>query len=366
MNVKLGSRWTSVVCAIALAAASVFVPATPASATGSDAWPRGVRYCATTHPGHGTWPGFGAAIDMNAPNDFRTPLRAPSNGWVNVMTTSGDWGRSIHWMKADQSEKIHFAHLDALARTGRVEAGDLIGYVGSTGRSDGPHLHASARRDGPAELVLSGAAIVANGCYVSNGSKPWRAPKTSHRSTATERVRRGWTRGSFQVRLGCSDDWSGCAATVYRIDVGDARSYSKSVRIASEGKHVVAYRSRDRSGHRERWRDVDLKIDRTRPAVTLRSPIVYAASGETEFSATASDPFAGAPRARSGVHAVRFIVCPSVVGECRTHGGRLVDGVWRARTTIPLGVYTLQARAEDVAYNARSSRPITVTVPNIG
>jgi murein DD-endopeptidase MepM/ murein hydrolase activator NlpD len=48
--------------------------------------------------------------------------------------------------------KTYFAHLNKfnVKRGQKVKRGDIIGYVGSTGRSEAPHLHYEVHKDGQA------------------------------------------------------------------------------------------------------------------------------------------------------------------------------------------------------------------------
>ena len=86
-------------------------------------------------------------IDIPAPSG--TKIIAASSGiveWANYSTSAGNWiginhGNGIYTIYMHQS-KIK-------VKTGqKVEAGDVIGYVGTTGYSTGNHLHFSVKVNG--------------------------------------------------------------------------------------------------------------------------------------------------------------------------------------------------------------------------
>jgi murein DD-endopeptidase MepM/ murein hydrolase activator NlpD len=83
---------------------------------------------------------FHAGIDISTP--IGTRVFAPADGVVLSAAVQGAYGNSI---MVDHGFGVvtRYGHLDAYAvRPGqRVRRGDLIGFVGSTGRSTGPHLH---------------------------------------------------------------------------------------------------------------------------------------------------------------------------------------------------------------------------------
>jgi murein DD-endopeptidase MepM/ murein hydrolase activator NlpD len=91
-----------------------------------------------------------AGIDLSGP--LGTPIYATADG---VVTTSG-WnnGGYGNLIKIDHGRGIEtrYGHLSAISvRAGqRIKRGDLIGRMGSTGRSTGSHLHYEVRIDGRA------------------------------------------------------------------------------------------------------------------------------------------------------------------------------------------------------------------------
>ena len=90
-----------------------------------------------------------AGIDLAAP--WGTPVRAARDGVVDRAGWWGTYGNAVALDHGDDSE-TRYAHLSSIAVSGGdlVRQGDVIGYVGSTGASTGPHLHFELRFDGRA------------------------------------------------------------------------------------------------------------------------------------------------------------------------------------------------------------------------
>lgn len=90
---------------------------------------------------------FHAGIDIPAPQG--TSVLAAAGGEVTAVGEHPNLGRYVKITHADGSYSL-YGHLQRwTTRTGaRVEAGEVIGRVGSTGRSTGPHLDFSIRKDG--------------------------------------------------------------------------------------------------------------------------------------------------------------------------------------------------------------------------
>ncbi len=88
-------------------------------------------------------------IDFAAPRG--TPIYAAGHGTIEVAGRNGGYGKYIR-IRHNGSYKTAYAHLKGYARGvrrgNRVRQGQIIGYVGSTGRSTGPHLHYEILRNG--------------------------------------------------------------------------------------------------------------------------------------------------------------------------------------------------------------------------
>jgi murein DD-endopeptidase MepM/ murein hydrolase activator NlpD len=81
-------------------------------------------------------------VDWAAP--LGTPIYAAGNGVVDRVGWESGYGKYVRLKHANGYETA-YAHMTAFARTiqagARVRQGQVIGYVGSTGLSTGPHLH---------------------------------------------------------------------------------------------------------------------------------------------------------------------------------------------------------------------------------
>jgi len=197
-----------------------------ALATDGNVFAKGVYFSAMTYSGHPSR--IGTPIDLNGAtatspytDDYRWPLYAPEGGSVSIYTTGygGGWGNSITWTSASGSERLFMAHLDQIVKTGVVNSGDLIGYLGSTGNSTGPHLHIERSVNGArADLVLGGQTISpyiypSARVYLSQGPTSGDPPPVTSGWIASAVVignapgsaatgSQGWTPVSFSVTAG--------------------------------------------------------------------------------------------------------------------------------------------------------------------
>lgn len=91
------------------------------------------------------WLGWHTGVDIIVPTG--TPIMATSSQTViRADHNGGSYGR---WVATkDASGRIHiYAHMSKVATKvgAKVYDGTIIGYVGSTGNSTGPHLHYEIR-----------------------------------------------------------------------------------------------------------------------------------------------------------------------------------------------------------------------------
>ncbi|HHT48115.1 MAG TPA: peptidoglycan DD-metalloendopeptidase family protein [Firmicutes bacterium] len=72
-----------------------------------------------------------------------TPVRATADGTVTMARSYGTYGLFVEIQHGSYGYKTRYAHNSKiLVKVGqKVKKGDIIAYVGSTGKSTGPHLH---------------------------------------------------------------------------------------------------------------------------------------------------------------------------------------------------------------------------------
>jgi murein DD-endopeptidase MepM/ murein hydrolase activator NlpD len=104
-------------------------------------------------------------IDLAAP--VGAPIRAIADGQVMYADPHGGYGKYIV-IRHTNGFTSHYGHCDKMEVVpgASVVAGQIIGTVGSSGISTGPHLHFEIRRNGDAqdpEKYLPGLADQAAG-----------------------------------------------------------------------------------------------------------------------------------------------------------------------------------------------------------
>ena len=98
---------------------------------------------------------FGGGYELHEGVDFAgpygTPIYATAPGIVKKAEASGGYGNHVVIDHGYGYETLyaHLSEIEVSPKTA-VQEGDLIGYLGSSGRSSGPHLHYSVHRRGKA------------------------------------------------------------------------------------------------------------------------------------------------------------------------------------------------------------------------
>lgn len=148
----------------------IFPLAIPAPITSLFGW--------RTHPISGTRR-FHAGTDLGAP--LGTPVLAAFAGKVAIADWMGGYGQSVV-LKHNETEETLYAHLsEILVQPGQqIEQGTVIGRVGSTGNSTGPHLHFEIR-----QLTQEGWIAVDSDAYLEYGlAQMIKALQTAHSAPA--------------------------------------------------------------------------------------------------------------------------------------------------------------------------------------
>lgn len=127
---------------------------------------QGVKTIPDLGTGNFIWPALGSVSSPFGwrPGEFHTgidiaaaygePIRAADSGTVVQVSTSwGGYGKQVVIDHGGGRTLTRYAHMSAFAvQVGQeVKKGQVIGYVGNTGRSTGPHLHF--------EVIVNGKAV---------------------------------------------------------------------------------------------------------------------------------------------------------------------------------------------------------------
>ena len=91
---------------------------------------------------------FHAGLDFSAPQG--TPVYASANGTISVAGNLGNGYGNHVVIRHGYGYETLYGHLYKIkARNGqKVKRGEIIGYVGTTGKSTGPHCHYEVHKNG--------------------------------------------------------------------------------------------------------------------------------------------------------------------------------------------------------------------------
>ena len=148
--------WAELLGGLAQGGGELMSPDSTRTPTGTLQWPLPVAGTITSQFGHRVDPITGE-VSSHTGTDIAcaegTPILAAADGIVTVANGLDSWGGSYgYYIQIDHGGGLEtlYAHCSSICVTTgqQVQAGEVIGYVGHTGRVTGNHLHLEVRIDG--------------------------------------------------------------------------------------------------------------------------------------------------------------------------------------------------------------------------
>ena len=148
--------WAELLGGFAQGGGKLMSPDSTRTPTGTLQWPLPVAGTITSQFGHRVDPITGE-VSSHTGTDIAcaegTPILAAADGTVTVANGLDSWGGSYgYYVQIDHGGGLEtlYAHCSSICVTTgqQVQAGQVIGYVGHTGRATGSHLHLEVRING--------------------------------------------------------------------------------------------------------------------------------------------------------------------------------------------------------------------------
>ena len=154
--------WAELLGGFAQGGGELMNPDSTRTPTGTLQWPLPVAGTITSQFGHRVDPITGE-VSSHTGTDIAcaegTPILAAADGIITVANGLDSWGGSYgYYIQIDHGSGLEtlYAHCSSIcATTGQqVQAGQVIGYVGHTGRATGNHLHLEVKINGNREDAM--------------------------------------------------------------------------------------------------------------------------------------------------------------------------------------------------------------------
>ena len=148
--------WAELLGGFAQGGGELMDPDSTRTPTGTLQWPLPVAGAITSQFGHRVDPITGE-VSSHTGTDIAcaegTPILAAADGTVTVANGLDSWGGSYgYYIQIDHGGGLEtlYAHCSSICVTTgqQVQAGEVIGYVGHTGRATGSHLHFEVKDNG--------------------------------------------------------------------------------------------------------------------------------------------------------------------------------------------------------------------------